>query len=99
MFTELTVIPSPATSTASDFVIAKHAARQRGVAALAHGNRGKVPTNAVDEETRQAVVRLASTRYVGFNQVHLIDAVRCGRRRYRNSVHPSLPVRAQPLYQ
>ncbi|HCG00828.1 MAG TPA: hypothetical protein DEV93_09840, partial [Chloroflexi bacterium] len=47
--------------------------RQRGVAALAHGNRGKVPTNAVDEETRQAVVTLASTRYVGFNQVHLTE--------------------------
>lgn len=26
--------------------------RQRGVAALAHGNRGKAPRNAVDEETR-----------------------------------------------
>ncbi len=47
--------------------------RQRGVAALAHGNRGKVPINGVDEETRQAVVALASTRYVGFNQVHLTE--------------------------
>ncbi len=47
--------------------------RQRGIAAMAHGNRGKVPINAVDEETRQAVVALASTRYVGFNQVHLTE--------------------------
>jgi len=47
--------------------------RQRGVAALAHGNRGRVPTNAVDEETRRMVVTLASERYKGFNQVHLTE--------------------------
>jgi transposase len=47
--------------------------RQRGVAALAHGNRGKVPTNAVDEETRRTVVTLATERYKGFNQVHLTE--------------------------
>ena len=47
--------------------------RQRGVAALAHGNRGRVPSNAVDEETRQAVVTFARARYVGFNQVHLTE--------------------------
>lgn len=47
--------------------------RQRGVAALAHGNRGKTPSNAVAEETRQAVVTLASGRYMGFNQVHLTE--------------------------
>ena len=47
--------------------------RQRGVAALAHGNRGRVPSNAVAEETRQAVVTLATEQYVGFNQVHLTE--------------------------
>jgi transposase len=47
--------------------------RQRGVAALAHGNRGKVASNAVEEETRQAVVALATGRYKGFNQVHLTE--------------------------
>jgi transposase len=47
--------------------------RQRGVAALAHGNRGRVPSNAVGEETRQQIVRLATERYVGFNQVHLTE--------------------------
>ena len=47
--------------------------RQQGIAALMHGNRGIVPMNAVDEETRQQVVMLASTRYVGFNQVHLTE--------------------------
>ena len=47
--------------------------RQRGVAALAHGNRGRVPINAVDEKTRQAIVALATGRYNGFNQVHLTE--------------------------
>jgi transposase len=47
--------------------------RQRGVAALVHGNRGKVPTNAVDEETRQRIIALATGKYVGFNQVHLTE--------------------------
>ncbi len=47
--------------------------RQRGAAALVHGNRGRVPTNAVDEETRRMVVTLATQRYGGFNQVHLTE--------------------------
>ena len=47
--------------------------RQQGVVALAHGNRGRVPSNAVDVETRQAVVALATGKYVGFNQVHLTE--------------------------
>jgi len=47
--------------------------RQRGVAALAHGNRGRVPRNAVNEEIRHAVVTLATGKYVGFNQVHLTE--------------------------
>jgi transposase len=47
--------------------------REEGVAALAHGNRGKVATNAVDEETRQQIVILATGKYVGFNQVHLTE--------------------------
>ena len=47
--------------------------RQRGIVALVHGNRGRVPVNAVAAETRQAVVTLASERYKGFNQVHLTE--------------------------
>ncbi len=34
---------------------------------------GRVPINAVDEKTRQAVVALATGRYNGFNQVHLTE--------------------------
>jgi len=42
---------------------------------LAHGNRGHIPSNAVDAETRQAVSTLATGRYRGFNQVHLTEQV------------------------
>ena len=47
--------------------------REEGVAALAHGNRGKRASNAVEEETRQAVIALATGKYVGFNHVHLTE--------------------------
>ena len=47
--------------------------RQRGIVAVVHGNRGRVPVNAADEQTRQAVVMLATGRYKGFNQVHLTE--------------------------
>ena len=35
--------------------------RTEGAAALAHGNRGRVPVHAVDEGVRQRVVELASS--------------------------------------
>ena len=44
--------------------------RRDGVAAVVPGNRGRVPVNVVDEETRQAIIAFATERYVGFNQVH-----------------------------
>lgn len=40
------------------------------MAALAHGNRGMMLTNAVDEETRHVAVTLARERYVRFNRMH-----------------------------
>ena len=49
--------------------------RREGVAALAHGNRGCRPTNATSEETRQRVIKLASTRYAGFNHTHLTESL------------------------
>ena len=36
-----------------------------------HGNRGRSPANAIGEETREAVVKLALGKYVGFNDSHL----------------------------
>jgi len=47
--------------------------RREGVAALAHGNRGCRPANAISEEIRQHVIELAGTRYAGVNHTHLTE--------------------------
>ncbi len=47
--------------------------RKEGVAALAHGNRGRKPPNATEEEVRQKVLKLASTKYSGFNHQHFTE--------------------------
>ena len=47
--------------------------RKEGTAALAHGNRGRVPTNATPAITRQQVVVMAQERYRGFNHTHLAE--------------------------
>jgi transposase len=44
--------------------------RKEGAQGLAHGNRGKKPTNAIPEELRQTVLSLATTKYQGFNHLH-----------------------------
>ena len=50
-----------------------NAYRRDGAAALAHGNRGRRPHNAVLESEVAAVVRLASTKYAGTNHTHLAE--------------------------
>src|SRR6266566_4939407 len=45
----------------------------RGAEALAHGNRGRRPTNAVDPQVQRRVVALATSRYQGFNHQHLTE--------------------------
>ena len=47
--------------------------RKDGAASLAHGNRGQRPGNAVPEEVRRLVVRLATERYGGVNHTHLSE--------------------------
>jgi transposase len=47
--------------------------RSQGVAALAHGNRGRSPAHTIDAATRERVRDLAQTRYAGCNQHHLTD--------------------------
>jgi len=47
--------------------------RKEGAAALAHGNRGRTPANALSRETTQRVVDLARTRYQGCNQQHMSE--------------------------
>jgi transposase len=51
----------------------RRAYEERGAPALAHGNRGRRPSNAVDAAIRRQVVALATTRYHGFNQQHLTE--------------------------
>ena len=47
--------------------------RKEGAAALAHGNRGKKPHNALDEEVKKRVQSLAESTYVGFNTQHFTE--------------------------
>ncbi|MBI4287715.1 MAG: ISNCY family transposase [Chloroflexi bacterium] len=49
--------------------------RKVHAAALAHGNRGRRPVNAVSEEIKAAVVGLALTRYQGFNHTHFAEVL------------------------
>ena len=50
--------------------------RRDGPAALAHGNRGRRPHNAVPEASAAAVVKLASNGYAGANHTHLTELLR-----------------------
>jgi transposase len=47
--------------------------RQRGAAALAHGNRGRRPRHALDPAVAARVVELATSTYAGFNRQHLTE--------------------------
>jgi transposase len=47
--------------------------RQGSAAALAHANRGRPSHRRWPERTRQAVLRLARSKYAGFNDHHLHD--------------------------
>ena len=42
---------------------------------MAHGNRGRRPPNAFDEEIKQQVLELAQRKYVGFNTQHFTDCL------------------------
>ena len=50
--------------------------RRDGPAALAHGNRGRRPHNAIPEAAAAAVVKLASNHYAGANHTHLTELLR-----------------------
>jgi len=47
--------------------------RKEGIAALAHGNRGRKPHNAIEEELRQQVLELYGCKYSGFNHQHFTE--------------------------
>ena len=50
--------------------------RKDGGTALAHGNRGRRPHNAVPAAAAAAVVKLASNHYAGANHSHLTELLR-----------------------
>ena len=50
--------------------------RRDGPAALAHGNRGRSPHNAVPEAAAAAMVELAGRHYAGANHTHLTELLR-----------------------
>ncbi len=47
--------------------------REEGAGGLAHGNRGRPSSNALDARTAERVVALAKQRYAGVNQQHLTE--------------------------
>jgi len=47
--------------------------REDGVAALVHGNRGRVPAHTLAPELRQQIILLAQTHYAGCNDQHLTE--------------------------
>lgn len=47
--------------------------REEGAAALAHGNRGRQPINALSDELKAKVVHLARTKYAGCNYQFLSE--------------------------
>ena len=50
--------------------------RKEGASALAHGNRGRKPSNATPDALAKDVVLLARTRYAGVNHTHLSELLR-----------------------
>ena len=50
--------------------------RKDGAAALAHGNRGRKPHNAVPEAAAAVVAKLASNGYAGTNRTHFTELLR-----------------------
>ena len=44
-----------------------------GSGSLAHGNRGRSPSNKIDEELRRRVLELSQQQYCGFNDTHFAE--------------------------
>lgn len=49
--------------------------RKEGAAALAHGNRGRRPANALADEVVKQIMELARSKYAGFNTQHLTEVL------------------------
>ena len=68
--------------------------RRDGVAAVAHGNRGRAPAHTLPAGLRQQVLTLAQPTYRGCNDCHLVEllAEREGIR--RSPRHPPLRIQS-----
>ena len=51
----------------------KAGVRERGIAALAHGNRGRKPKHATPKEVKEAIVKLAMGKYRGASYQHMSE--------------------------
>lgn len=47
--------------------------RKEGAAAIAHGNRNRLPSNSTSPEVQAHVIELARERYLGFNHTHFTE--------------------------
>jgi transposase len=47
--------------------------RRKGAGGLVHGNRGRKPSNALDDSIREKVTELARSKYTGFNTQHFTE--------------------------
>lgn len=61
------------------------AARERGLAGLVHGNRGRSPSNKSDDAFWARVLRLARQLYLDVNDQHLAEVLE---REHSSRVHP-----------
>jgi transposase len=46
---------------------------KQGLPAMAHGNRGRCPSNKTDTSTRAAVLTLSQEKYLSFNDAHFTE--------------------------
>jgi len=51
----------------------RRAVEELGRKGLLHGNRGRVPANRIEQEQRDRIVKLRTTRYAGFNDQHFTE--------------------------
>src|SRR5690554_2370987 len=51
----------------------KKGVKEKGVAALAHGNRGRTPKHAITKDTRNLVFSLATQEYKGASAEHMAE--------------------------
>lgn len=49
--------------------------RKEGAYALAHGNRGRKPVNAIGDDLKRQVIELCQGKYTGFNTQHFTDSL------------------------